>query len=331
MYIIKLQTFVRNVLDLDNMNKIKQFFLKIKPSRRRIIQLYAALLVNSNVKGYITGNIYKGPLKSICGPGLNCYSCPGATLACPIGSLQNALSETKTKTISFVLGIILLYSIIFGRMICGYLCPTGLIQDLLYKIKTPKLKKNKVTYVLSYFKYFLLAVFVIGIPLFFGLAQNELPLPSFCKYICPSGTIGGGILLLSNPNNASFFEMLGGLFTWKFVVAVVLVVASIFIYRVFCRFICPLGALYGLFNKLSILGIHIDESTCTHCNACVSVCKMDVKKVGDHECINCGECKSVCATHSISFRGEDLVKAFHKKKIEENNQKVESNNNNEQN
>ncbi|MDY6003711.1 MAG: 4Fe-4S binding protein [Bacilli bacterium] len=313
------------------MNKIKQFFLKIKPSRRRIIQLYAALLVNSNVKGYITGNIYKGPLKSICGPGLNCYSCPGATLACPIGSLQNALSETKTKTISFVLGIILLYSIIFGRMICGYLCPTGLIQDLLYKIKTPKLKKNKVTYVLSYFKYFLLSVFVIGIPLFFGLAQNELPLPSFCKYICPSGTIGGGILLLSNPNNASFFEMLGGLFTWKFVVAVVLVVASIFIYRVFCRFICPLGALYGLFNKLSILGIHIDESTCTHCNACVSVCKMDVKKVGDHECINCGECKSVCATHSISFRGEDLVKAFHKKKIEENNQKVESNNNNEQN
>ncbi|MCQ3035744.1 MAG: 4Fe-4S binding protein [Bacilli bacterium] len=299
------------------MGKVKEFFLKIKPSRRRIIQLYAALLTNANLKGYITGKFYKGPLKSVCTPGLNCYSCPGATGACPIGSLQATLADENKKTVMYVLGIILLYAIIFGRTICGYICPTGLIQDLLYKIKTPKLKKNKVTYVLSYLKYFILALLVIGVPLALSMTAKGTPLPAFCKYICPAGTLGGGVLLLGNANNVSKFEMLGGLFTWKFALAVVLVVAAIFIYRVFCRFLCPLGALYGLFNKLSILGIHVNKSTCTHCNACVSHCKMDVKVVGDHECINCGECKTVCASNSISFGGEDIVQYFHRRKAED--------------
>ena len=60
------------------MNRIKSFFIKIKPSRRKIIQLYAALLFNANMKGFVNGEIFKGLSKSLCLPGLNCYSCPGA-------------------------------------------------------------------------------------------------------------------------------------------------------------------------------------------------------------------------------------------------------------
>ena len=143
---------------------MKQFFSKMKgwlPSKRKLIQLYSALLFNANIKGFVGGKIYKGPLKNVCTPGLNCYSCPGASGACPLGSLQNSLSSTEKGSWYYVVGILLLWGILFGRMICGWLCPFGLIQELLYKIKTPKLKKNRFTRILSYFKYVLLVFFVI--------------------------------------------------------------------------------------------------------------------------------------------------------------------------
>lgn len=282
--------------------KIKNFFMKIIPTKRRLIQVYAALLHNANIKGFVTGEIFKGDSKIVCAPGLNCYSCPGAVGACPLGSLQNALAASKTKYPTYVIGIILLYSIILGRTICGFLCPLGLLQELLYKIKSPKLKKSRVTRILSYFKYVLLAVLVIGIPLIYGLQKENIPLPGFCKYICPSGTLLGAISLLANPNNASYYGMLGSLFTWKFILLVIFVVASIFIFRFFCRFLCPLGAIYGIFNKLSILGVKVDKEKCNSCGACINHCKMDIKEVGDHECIQCGECKNVCHASAIDWK-----------------------------
>jgi polyferredoxin len=285
--------------------RIKDFFIRITPSKRKIIQLYAALLHNANISGFITGKIHTGDSKLACLPGLNCYSCPGAVGACPLGSLQNALAESKTKLPTYILGIILLYSIILGRTICGYLCPMGLIQELLYKIKSPKLKKNKVTRVLSYFKYVLLFALVIIVPLIYG--AQKMPLPAFCKYVCPSGTSLGAIFLLMNPSNNDFFSMLGSLFTWKFLLLIIFLVGSVFIFRFFCRFFCPLGAIYGLFNKLSILGVKVDKSKCTSCSACINHCKMDVKEVGDHECIQCGECRSVCHCNAISWKTLDKI------------------------
>ena len=176
----------------------------------------------------------------------------------------------------------------------------------MYKIKTPKIKKSKTTRVLSYFKYILLAVFVFAMPLIYAFNELSLPLPAFCKYICPSGTLLGAGGLLSNPQNDYMFSMLGPLFTWKFLLLVIFILGMVFMYRFFCRFFCPLGAIYGLFNRISFLGMKVDNNKCTHCGICVDRCKMDIKKVGDHECIHCGECISVCPTKAISWKGSKL-------------------------
>ena len=278
------------------LQKIKKWI----PTKRKLMQLYFALLFNANLKGFITGNIYQGSTKILCAPGINCYSCPGAIAACPLGSLQGSFSADHS-TIYYVGGILLLYSLMFGRMICGWLCPFGLIQELFYKIKSPKLKKSPVTRILSYFKYAILVFFVFVIPIMY--AFRDTPLPAFCKYICPAGTLEGGIGLLSNAVNASYFSMLGPLFTWKFLLMVSILVGCVFIFRLFCRFICPLGALYGLFNKISFFGIKVEKGKCTDCGLCTAHCKVDIKRPGDQECISCGECVGTCPTKAIQWKG----------------------------
>ena len=279
----------------------KERLKSLIPSKRRLIQLYSALLFNANIKGFIKGEIFMGASKNLCAPGINCYSCPGAVTACPLGALQAELNRANKSFAFYVVGILVLYGIIAGRTICGWLCPFGFIQELLHKIKTPKLKKNKVTRVFSYLKYVLLVFFVIIIPILYGIRGVELP--GFCKYICPAGTLEGAFGLLSNAVNESYLSILGPLFTWKFLLFVSITVGSVFMFRFFCRFICPLGAIYGFFNKFSLLGIKLNKDKCTNCGLCVSKCEMDIKQVGDHECISCGECISVCPTKAITFKG----------------------------
>ena len=283
---------------------MKKFLQKWMPTKRKIMQLYFALLFNANLKGFVTGSIFKGQSKILCAPGINCYSCPGAVGACPLGSLQGAFSAKNRSTLFYVAGILLLYSILFGRMICGWLCPFGLIQELVYKIKTPKIKKSPITRILSYFKYAILVFFVFIVPITYGL--RNVPLPAFCKYICPAGTIEGGLLLLSHKANEGLLSILGPLFTWKFLLMVSIIVGCVFIFRLFCRFICPLGALYGLFNKISVFGIKVDNSKCTHCGLCQAKCKVDIRNPGDQECISCGECVGVCPTKAISWKGPQI-------------------------
>ena len=292
-------------------NKRTSWWQAHKPTTRRMIQLYSALLHNAHLKGFISGQIYQGKGKYACMPGFNCYSCPGAAGACPLGSIQNALASSGHNAGWYVLGIILLFGVMLGRTICGWLCPLGLIQELLGKIPTPKLRKSRVTRALSWLKYVLLAVFAAALPLWYGL-RYDLPLPAFCKYICPAGTFEGAMGLLSNtmPANTGYFAMLGILFTRKFVIMLVIALTCVFCYRSFCRFICPLGAIYGLFNRFNVIGVKVDQNRCNHCGACVRSCGMDVRCVGDHECINCGKCMDVCRQGAISVKaGRVTLKA----------------------
>lgn len=274
--------------------------------RRRLVQLYAALLYNAHLRGFATGRIFTGASKVLCAPGLNCYSCPGATAACPLGALQNALAASTTRAPAYALGCLALFGLILGRTICGWLCPFGLIQELLHKIPTPKIKKSRITRALSWLKYLILVVFVIVIPL--AYAFRSVPLPAFCKYICPAGTLEGALALLAHPSNSGLFAMLGGLFSWKLALMLSALVACVFVYRAFCRFLCPLGAIYGLFAKAAFIGVTVDPPKCIGCDRCVKQCPMDVKRVGDHECIHCGRCAACCPTDAIGWKGPRLTR-----------------------
>lgn len=283
------------------MAKGKKWLLAHLPTRRRLIQLYAALLYNAHLRGFVEGKIYTGGTKFLCVPGLNCYSCPGAVGACPLGSLQNALASSRSRAPFYALGMLMLFGLVLGRVVCGFLCPFGLIQEWIHKLPAPKLRKGRVTRALSYVKYVLLALLVVLIPLYY--AAQRFPLPAFCKYICPAGTLEGAVALLAHPENEGLFSMLGELFTGKFAILAAVLAACAFVYRAFCRFLCPLGAVYGFFCRIALLGVKVDPDLCTNCGLCVRKCPMDVRRVGDHECIHCGACAGECPTKAIHWRG----------------------------
>lgn len=269
------------------------------PFKRKCIQLAAALIYNANIKGFGDAAIYQGPLKGLCVPGLNCYSCPGAVAACPLGTLQNALSSVRYRFPMYIFGILILSGLFLGRVICGFLCPFGLLQELVYKLPLPKLKKGRITRLFCWLKYVILILFVVFVPLYLGIT-NGMPVPAFCKYICPAGTLEGGVFLVAG--NPDLRALAGGLFTWKIALLLLLVLSMAVLYRSFCRFLCPLGAIYSLFSKVSLAGIRVDEGKCTGCLACVRYCRMDVKKPGDRECIQCGECREVCRTGAVCWK-----------------------------
>ncbi len=276
-----------------------------KSFSRRMIQLCSALLYNAHLKGFAEGKIYTGPVKSVCVPGLNCYSCPGAVGACPLGSLQNAIAAADHRPVFYVAGLLLVFGLLLGRVICGFLCPFGLLQELLFKIPSKKLKKSPLTRKLSRLKYVVLAVTALAIPLFSALTRS--PVPAFCKYVCPAGTLEGALPLLAHPANGALRALTGPLFLWKAAAAVIILTSCVFVFRAFCRFLCPLGAIYSLFARIALLGVRVDESRCTDCGACVKICPVDIRRVGDRECVQCGKCISVCAVKAISLKAGKIT------------------------
>lgn len=270
--------------------------------KRTYIQILSSALSNGYLAGFSKGIIFDGKTKYICTPGLNCYSCPGAIGSCPIGSLQAVLGSRKFDFSFYIVGIMMLFGVLLGRFICGFLCPFGFIQDLLYKINTPKLKvTSRIDKPLRSIKYIILIVPVIILPIFltneFGTAQ-----PHFCQWICPAGTLEGGIPLLIK--NEGLRNVVGFLFNWKITLLILTIVSSIFIYRPFCKYICPLGAFYSLFNKLSFYKMNVDSIKCNACKSCERACKMDIeitKNCNSAECIRCGDCKTACSKDAISL------------------------------
>lgn len=288
-------------MDNSKINKKDKFSLKNFLNSRNSIQMFATLLTNIHLPNFLKGVLYNGKLKSVCVPGLNCYSCPGATGACPIGSFQAVVGSSKFSFSYYITGILIFFGMMLGRFICGFLCPFGWFQDLLHKIPTKKFSTKKLK-LLTYIKYGILAIFVIALPI---LIKNKAGIgsPYFCKYICPQGILEGGIPL--SIANSSIRATLGKLFVLKSVILMTVVVLSILFYRPFCKWICPLGAFYALFNKISLFDYNVDENKCVSCGKCSRTCKMDVditKNTSHTECIRCGECIKVCPTKAISVK-----------------------------
>ncbi|EJF12911.1 4Fe-4S binding domain protein [Oribacterium parvum ACB8] len=281
--------------------KSKKDKYKARNNVRHVFQSFWFLLTNSFFEGFKTGKIYGGKWKQLCVPGMNCYSCPGAKGSCPIGALQAVIGSPKFKFSYYVVGFLFFVGALIGRGVCGYLCPFGLVQDLLHKIPfVKKIETFKGDKALRKAKYLILLVFVILLPLFLVdiIGQGA---PYFCKLICPVGMMEGGIPLVLM--NKSMRGAIGFLYAWKGLILILTIFLSIVIYRPFCKYICPLGAIYSLFNSVSLFRYTLDHQKCIHCGRCKAVCEMQcdpVKNCNDLECIRCGKCKNACPVDAIA-------------------------------
>ena len=263
--------------------------------KRRIIQVLTAIAQNGYIKGFAGGSIYRGVSKQFCVPGLNCYSCPGALGACPIGAIQALAINPHINFSFFVYGFILCAGLVAGRFVCGFLCPFGLFQELLHKIPLRKFHENHVFKVLNKLKYAVLLLLVIVIPSYLAMS-GKVGFPAFCAWICPAGTLEAGIPLAIA--NVRIRTAIGLLFVWKTAVLLLVIFFSIRIFRPFCRFLCPLGALYSLLNRVSIVHIRTEDISCNKCGKCLSICPMHTDSPDSPECIRCGKCVGVCRTNA---------------------------------
>lgn len=268
---------------------------------RTTIQILFTAITNGYAYGYLNGRIYQGPLKYICVPGLNCYSCPGAIGSCPIGALQALLNNRGFAVPFAALGFFFVFGSLLGRAVCGWLCPFGLVQDLLHKIPLMKKRKQLPHHkVLKWGKYLtLVGLVLIGSSFLF---TGFVKVPAFCKYLCPSGTLLGALPLLAS--NELLRSQIGLLFSWKFGILLAIILLSVKVYRPFCQYLCPLGAIYGFFNRFSLVQIRWTKEKCTSCHACERACPMALRKeeiAKSAECIRCGRCVDSCPEKCLKF------------------------------
>ncbi len=278
--------------------------------RRYWIGLISTLIQNSYIISFFTGKIYQGRLKFLCSPGLNCYSCPASVFACPIGIIQHVFASIKYNISIgkyilgfYVFGFLGLIGTISGRFVCGWVCPFGFFQEIFYKIPGKKIKVE--INFLKYLKYIILIFTVIFFPMIFvdkyGIGETF-----FCKYLCPAGTLEAGLTLpLLNP---LLKNLIGFIYYWKLTILVIFVLFFIFIKRPFCRFFCPLGAIYSIFNRISFINLSRDVRKCIKCMECVNNCPMELtldQICNDLNCIKCFECKRICKYNAIklNFKG----------------------------
>jgi len=313
----------------------------------RISQIIFTILINSYLLVFFErALIYTGYLKGFLVPILNCWSTPTTWFSCPLGAYQHFIIVKDFPF--YVLGFFFLLGAIIGRMACGWLCPFGLFQDLIFKISKKKLSLPKVSplftlifFLLFYFLIWLkfnqlLLVFkilIIFIGIIIGLLldiflkvriknfdltslkyffllflatfivffTNE---PWFCK-LCPQGTLEAGIPLILYDPEKSLKSMVGLFFYLKILILFSIFIWAIYIKRIFCRVICPIGAIYSIFNKWSLIHLEIDKERCGQCNICNKVCPTDIniyENPNQIDCIRCLECYYQCPSKSIKIK-----------------------------
>jgi ferredoxin-type protein NapH len=216
-------------------------------------------------------------------PGLHCYACPLAVTVCPIGLAQNLIIFGTVPY--FWIGAIVAYGLIAGRGFCGWFCPFGTLNDLL------SFRRVKIRDSVSYSKYVILIGTLIAAWYFADTV--------FCKF-CPAASIEASIpyLFLGVAKvNRPFLIHMGTLAGT--------LVGMVLIARFWCRYLCPMGAILSLFNRVSFLHLHLSPDRCSGCRACANSCPMGLDphlEHDNHNCIKCGECVSACTLGALSLR-----------------------------
>ena len=272
---------------------------------QRLCQTSSLIGINGYFAFFATLTIYQGRLRAICVPVLNCHSCPLALFTCPVGAIQHFISMGSFPF--YVLGIITIVGITFGRMFCGLICPFGYLQDFLYKLGIIRIEIPRY---LCYLKYIILAGLVFTLPYFLGI-------PTFCK-ICPAAVLEAGFphALLDKEVSGKLFNQetgrfIGWFFLGKTVFLTAILLAAVNMKRPFCRIFCPLGALLGLFNRFSTMNITVNQEACTKCDRCARICPVDLSiydDPGSAECVRCWKCIH-CKEVSVKIRPIPLGKS----------------------
>ena len=260
---------------------------------RRICQICSLIVANSYVVGLISRFIYTGPLKSFCVPFLNCASCPVAVFACPIGVMQHFVGLHIIPF--FLIGFIGLIALSVGRMTCGWICPFGFLQEMMFKISK---KEIKIPDFLGFIKYAVLIFLVLLIPYFTGE-------PWFSK-LCPVGTLTAAVpWLFLNPVNPFDGETvivssyISPLFFIKILILFLLLYLFTMSKRPFCKVFCPMGAIFSVFNKVSIFKLKYNSSNCEMCELCEQECTAALSVTDDANsshcvrCLKCTRCKNI--------------------------------------
>jgi ferredoxin-type protein NapH len=285
------------------------------------IQLLAAAAINFDlaaVSRLITSGkatISSLPTKAFCAGGLNCYSCPAAGWACPVGSLQfwfNDINErirfNQPLNLAglYIIGFLSLIGGLAGRICCGWVCPFGFLQDLINKITR---RNFRIPSVFRSVRYISLFLFVLLLPLV--IWDFRFVGPWFCKYLCPSGTLTAGLPLLVVDEglraSASWITV------FKMSLMSLFLVSFLFSRRSFCKTLCPLGTIWGFFNRFSLFTLKIDQETCINCGKCERTCSMHIpvrNEQNDNRCIRCLECLKNCPVNAISFKIHKSEKFF---------------------
>ena len=259
---------------------------------QRLSQILTSIIYNVAVQGFATGIIYQGIVKHVPCPGLNCYSCPAAVMACPIGALQLLVAYGRAHLSFYILGCVGAVGSLVGRMVCGWGCPFGLLQDILYKIPVPKIAIHRT---LQYMRFVILFVVV-------GIVAYMTQEPWFCKF-CPAGTLTAGFPMIAYHDYLQ--EQIGRLFFVKAAVLCACIAWMGVSKRPFCRTLCPLGTLYSFFNRISLVHVVVDTRACTRCGVCLKDCPMDLTVydggASSSQCIRCFRCTK-CPAHAVRVR-----------------------------
>jgi len=229
---------------------------------------------------------------TMCSPVFHCYACPLATFACPIGVIAQF---SALHVFPFVaIGLLVAVGAVFGTLICGWVCPFGFLQDLVAKVPTPKFDLPKVA---GHFRYVMLIGTVLAVPYFFGEGH-----PLFVCRICPAGALEAAV-----PNVVSQ-AIAGEQVVWpnaaKLIILGLFLLAIFFMRRPWCRLLCPLGAIFSLFNRVSAFFLRFDANECTQCERCHELCKYGIepeKTPNDLSCIRCLECTK-CSPQALTLR-----------------------------
>ena len=102
--------------------------------------------------------------------------------------------------------------------------------------------------------------------------------------------------------NASLQAVVGWLYAWKNAILIAVIVLSILVYRPFCRYLCPLGAVYEMIQPISLYRYSVDKAACTDCGACVKACKLGIDvhlTPNSPDCIRCGDCIRACPEGAV--------------------------------